>query len=178
MRKPIPDLIAPAQAAAQNKHYQFTVPQQQFPRLMGMLHGQEGTEPVEVDLRFFVEPESGLPAFKLRFKSQYPLQCQRTLEDFLHPVEETLQGVFVDTQGAEKLVPEDYDVWPVETSSIKPWQLIEDELLLAVPIVPKKPGSALVWRDEEAAAPQADEVEEKPDNPFSVLQALKDQLKN
>ncbi len=175
MHKPIPDLIAPVQAAAQNKHYRCTVPQRNFSRLMGILYETEGDVPVEIDLRFFVEPESGLPAFRLRFKSDYPLQCQRTLDAFSYPVEDELQGVFVYEEGAEKLVPEHYDIWQLETASVKPWALIEDELMLAVPIVPKKPGSPRVWLDR-----QEDEPAEKAtqNNPFGVLKALKNKPEN
>ena len=44
--------------------------------------------------------------------------------------------------------------------------VIEDELILALPVVPLKPGAPLEWHDEG-------EVEESEPNPFSELAKLK-----
>jgi uncharacterized protein len=47
--------------------------------------------------------------------------------------------------------------------------VIEDELILALPVVPLKPGEPLEWNDPLTD----DEVDEKLPNPFAVLGALK-----
>jgi uncharacterized protein len=44
--------------------------------------------------------------------------------------------------------------------------VIEDELILALPVVPLKPGAPLEWQDE---APE----EEPEPNPFAALESLK-----
>ena len=55
-----------------------------------------------------------------------------------------------------------------EDGMLRPAQLVEDELILAVPLVPVMPGSESVERDWPV---QADE--EARANPFSALAGLK-----
>lgn len=166
MSERLPDLIEPAQAARNGRRYRLSVAQSRFPRLMEMLQ-DEGERMVEVSLDFFQEPETGYPAFTLKLKTPLALQCQRTLDTYDEPVDAVYSAVVVNDAAEAKLVPEAYDAWQLEAPRLNPWQMIEDELLLAIPQVPRKPGEALVWRDGERVA---DEVE----TPFA---ALKDLLK-
>jgi uncharacterized protein len=167
----LPDLIVPEHAADQNRHYKLTLSQQDFPRLMEVLVGEP--RPVEVDLRFFTEPETGFPAFKLHLRSDFELECQRTLEPYQQPVNECLNAVFVASEGAADIVPDAYEPWLLEQEKINPWQLIEDELLLAIPQVPRKPGEPLVWLDDTSSSTSAGVQE----NPFAALKTLLDTTK-
>ncbi len=164
MSKRLPDLIEPSQAARNGQRYRFSVAQSRFPRLMEMLQ-DDGARMVDVALDFFEEPETGYPAFTLTLKTPLSLQCQRTLEAYDEPVDETYTAVVVNDAAKAKLVPEQYDAWQLEAPRLNPWQMIEDELLLAIPQVPRKPGEPLVWLDGEDAA-EADE------NPFAALKDL------
>jgi uncharacterized protein len=157
-------LIEPGQAARSGQQYRLTIAQSRFPRLMEVLQ-DDGAREVEVALDFFEEPETGYPAFTLTLKTPLSLQCQRTLEAYDEPVDETYTAVVVNDEAEAKLVPEHYDTWLLEAPRLNPWQMIEDELLLAIPQVPRKPGEPLVWLDEDAAA----EAEE---NPFAALKDL------
>ncbi len=168
MAKPLPDLIAPEHAAAQRKQYRLSVSQAAFPRLMEMLSGEPGD--VEVSLRFFTEPESGFPAFELRYRCELPLECQRTLERYHEPVDQTLKAVLVPSEAAGEIVPQGYDLWVQDAARLNPWRLIEDELMLSVPMVPKKPGEPLVWRDASGDPEKAEASETE--NPFAALKTL------
>jgi uncharacterized protein len=69
----------------------------------------------------------------------------------------------------EAALPPGYEALLVaEDGMLHPLELVEDELILAVPLVPVKPGSETVERDWPV---QADE--ETRANPFSALAALK-----
>ncbi|SIN84187.1 uncharacterized protein SAMN05443662_0679 [Sulfurivirga caldicuralii] len=164
MSKRLPDLIEPSQAARNGQQYRLAIAQSRFPRLMEMLQ-DDGAREVDVALDFFEEPETGYPAFTLTLKTPLSLQCQRTLEAYDEPVDETYTAVVVNDEAEAKLVPEQYDTWLLEAPKLNPWQMIEDELLLAIPQVPRKPGEPLVWLDGDAAA----EAEE---NPFAALKDL------
>ena len=50
---------------------------------------------------------------------------------------------------------------------------LEDELILAVPVVPVKPGSEAVERDWPATQAEQDEFTQSSANPFAALSALK-----
>ena len=164
MSKHLPDLIEPGQAARSRQNYRLRVAQSRFPRLMEMLQ-DDGARMVEISLDFFEEPETGYPAFTLSLKTPLSLQCQRTLESYDEPVDETYTAVVVNDEAEARLVPEQFDAWLLETPRLNPWQMIEDELLLAIPQVPRKPGEPLVWLDGEEAA-------EKDENPFAALKEL------
>ncbi|WP_294948682.1 YceD family protein [Sulfurivirga sp.] len=170
MAKPMPDWIEPEQAARQNRQYQLSLDVRQFPRLMAALDDRLPPSPIEMTLRFFMEPESRRPAFELTMQGDMPLQCQRTLDAYRQPVDEKLTAVFVASEGEAEWVPEAYDAWLLDAGErINPWRLIEDELLLAIPMVPRQPGEPLVWQDHDRTpAPVADE-----ENPFAVLAALR-----
>ncbi len=164
MSKQLPDLIEPGQAARSGQRYRLRVAQSHFPRLMEMLQ-DDGARPVEVSLDFFEEAETGYPAFTLRLKTPLSLQCQRTLEAYDEPVDETYSAVVVNDEAEAKLVPRQYDTWLLDAPRLNPWQMIEDELLLAIPQVPRKPGEPLVWLD-------GDEAAEQDESPFAALKDL------
>jgi len=58
-----------------------------------------------------------------------------------------------------------------ESGELQPIDLVEDELILALPVVPMNPDSSLpeAYRHDEA-----EESLRKTQNPFGVLSALKD----
>jgi uncharacterized protein len=166
MAKPLPDLVEPAHAAAQQRHYRVKVSQAQFPRLMEILEGVP--QDVDIELRFFTEPETGFPAFQLRYRCDLGLICQRTLEPYLEPVDQTLTAVLIPSEGAAQIVPEGYEPWLLERHKLDPWRLIEDELMLSVPLVPRKPGEPLAWADRDIAC----DDEKKDENPFAALKTM------
>ena len=167
----LPALIEPEYAATHTQRWQMTLPQQAFSRLVSQLVSADGD--VKVDLRFFREAESGFPAFELTLESDFNLACQRTLEPFDHPVREHVQAVLVPSEAAAELVPEAYEPWlHPDATRIDPMTLIEDELLLAIPLSPRQPGEPLVWRDE------GEGEQASVDHPFEALAALKKQKPN
>ena len=98
------------------------------------------------------------------------LQCQRCLEPVDVPleVERSLRFVRGEDQAAALDADSEDDVLALERS-LDLHQLVEDELLLAVPLVPRH---AACPRPLPAMEP-ADEPAERPASPFAVLQSLK-----
>jgi uncharacterized protein len=99
------------------------------------------------------------------------LTCQRTLEPFVLPVSvDTRLGLIRDEQQEAALPPDCEPLLVGADGQVKLADVIEDELLLALPLVPINPDSrlpdALTHADSGADA----EVE---DNPFAVLRELK-----
>lgn len=113
-----------------------------------------------------------VPYVELRIDAQLPLQCQRTLKRFLYPVNVVQRLGLVREDGDEAdeaALPEGYEALQVPADGeVRPVDLVEDELILAVPVVPVSPDSEVVERDWPV---QADE--ETRANPFSALAALK-----
>ncbi len=142
-----------------------------MPRLRPVLADAEG------DCRFEVEfgvDALGMRYVEVRAEAELPLLCQRTLERFLHPVRIDQRLGLITDESQEAALPEGVEPLLLDASGeLNPAGLVEDELILAVPVVPIDPDSAEIepqWPDE------AEEEEEKP-NPFAALAALKEQKK-
>ncbi len=148
------------------------VPLSAFPRLAGMLADTEG------ECRYGIEfgrDLAGLATVELSADAVLPMVCQRTLERFLLPITVFQRlALLAEDEEESALVSED-----VEPALVGPGgelnllELVEDELILALPAFPVKPGSTeveAVCNDPEAEV----EVEEPRINPFAALAALKD----
>lgn len=115
-----------------------------------------------------------VPYVELRIEAGLPLTCQRSLERFVLPVSLVQRLGLVRDEADEAALPEGYEVLLLaEDGMLRPTELVEDELILAVPVVPVKPGSDSVERDWPVST-----EEEVRANPFSALMALKKQDRN
>ncbi|MEW8584642.1 MAG: YceD family protein [Candidatus Thiodiazotropha sp.] len=107
-------------------------------------------------------------------KAVLSLQCQHCLEEVERPVDIRLSTVFVQGLDEAEMLPEEVDPWLVEEDQVVFRELIEDELLLALPqVAMHEPGAC--------HAPAAEMIEERPkesskqerENPFAVLAEYK-----
>lgn len=141
-------------------------------RLKGLLLDPEG------DCRYTLEfgrDHLGLNFVEVRAEAMLPLQCQRSLERFLHPVAVVQRLGLITDEAQEAALPEEMEALLVdESGEVHPAELIEDELILAIPVVPLDPDSKAPPAD--LSAEEAPEENDKP-NPFAALAALKDRKK-
>ena len=150
------------------RYFEGTLPLAAFTRLRGSLVDTEG------ECRFTLEfgRDAMNQAFvEVRADADLPLQCQRTLERYLQPVKVMQQLGLITSEAQEDALPEGMEPLLVsESAELRAIDLVEDELILALPVVPINPESSLpetVWPLED---------EQKP-NPFAALSALKDHKK-
>ena len=96
------------------------------------------------------------------------LTCQATLDTFRHPLSIEERLVLVDD--AERLPPieeeSDAEDYLVADEPIDVRELVEDAVILALPMVPRKPGLESVEAQGNAPA-------ERSESPFSKLSSLK-----
>ena len=106
---------------------------------------------------------------ELQLEAELPLQCQRSLNRFLLPVRIGQRLGLVRDEADEAGLPPDYEPLLVpEDGQLQLLDIVEDELVLAVPPVPVAPGSEAVERDWPA---QEEELAKA--NPFAALASLK-----
>lgn len=140
-----------------------------FTRLAGLLLDTEGECRYEIE---FDRDMAGQAVVDVMVEVELPLQCQRTLERFLFPVQVRQRlGLLADESG-ESALPEGYEpVLVGPDGELRMLDLVEDELILAVPAFPVKPGTEEVeaeWADADAVEPEEPRI-----NPFAALVALK-----
>ncbi len=165
MSAALPDRVDVARQVQARRIYEGTLPLAAMPRLRGALATTEGEVRYHLE---FGKDGLGVSYLGLRAEVGLPLVCQRTLEVFVLPVslDERL-GLIADERD-EAALPPGYEPLLVEDGVIDLAAVIEDELILAVPVVPTKPGAPLEWQDAVD-----EESVEKPANPFAVLAGLK-----
>lgn len=143
-----------------------------FPRLTQALSVQGGSAawPVRFDLLFRRDPEARpmvLGAVVLRVR----LVCQRCLGDLQMSLDGPLALALVRTEGEGAVLPDHLDPILVGPEGIRPLDLVEDELLLALPQIP-------VHDRGECGPPiavtrQLSSPEPRRIHPFAVLQGLR-----
>jgi uncharacterized protein len=103
-------------------------------RLVSLLRSDDGT--VEATLRFR-QRRDGWLAIELDYRANVELTCQRCLEPFRHEMGEHVDLVVADEGTASTNVPEGYEPYELTRGRLNPGELVEDELIVGVPLVPK-----------------------------------------
>jgi len=170
MHQKLPIEIDPIRLAKSGLILEGTLPISVMPRLSDLLQDESGS--IDVKVHFDMDKVLGLPFVSCEFKALLPLICERCSEPMEYQADiSTLLAILTNERKVEGLA-EQYEPWvisndePVILSS-----MVEDELILAIPLVPKHshaclPEEAWFSGDEEV-------VDEKPVSPFAVLKALK-----
>jgi len=171
MSADVPEVLDAWRMVAARRGFEGRLPLSSMHRLRDALADDEGEAPAgEVHFRLEFDRDAlQVPYVELRIDARLPLQCQRTLQRFLFPVSVVQRLGLIRDEADEAALPPGYEALLVAADGeLRPAELVEDELILAVPVVPISPDSESVERDWPV---QADE--ETRANPFSALAALK-----
>ena len=106
----------------------------QLTRLRGLLHSDSGS--VRATLRFRQRGDGWL-ASEVEYRADVELVCQRCLEPFRQELEETVNVVIADSDSLPTTAPTGFEPFELEGGRLQPVQLIEDEVIVAIPLVPK-----------------------------------------
>lgn len=109
------------------------------------------------------------PFVALRIVTRLPLRCQRSLQRFEFPVEVSQRLALIRDEADEAALPEDYEPLLLPADGLLHLaDLVEDELILALPVVPVAPESEAI-EGEFAPDPQVQAAA----GPFAALQVLR-----
>ena len=171
----IPNSIAPAKAAQKRMVYDGIIVKKELTRLSEVAVVLD--EQIDVSIECGVDPQ-GLVVIQGSAAVNLELICQRCGEG----MQASVKAEFVYTPvrytatESEEPIPEAYEQIELnEFGEISLFALIEDELMLALPIVAMHEPEDCRIKDEDMTfgelAPEA--TEEKKSNPFDVLKNLK-----
>lgn len=130
---PLPDKINPWQLAAEDGRLEGELPLVALPRLVAALDGTEGT--VRVALAAGTDGQN-LPFIKGALRTEVELICQRCLGPLQLALDVPVSLGLVHGEAEFDRLPDDYDPLLVPENSISVTELVEDELLLALPQIP------------------------------------------
>ncbi|MEQ4574502.1 MAG: DUF177 domain-containing protein [Gammaproteobacteria bacterium] len=163
----VPELVDAWRMVAARRRFDGRIPLAQMERLRGSLVDAEGE--CAYSLEFGRDDMLGVAYAELSVDTELPLQCQRSLQRFLLPVKTTQRLGLIRDEAEEAALPPDYEPLLVpDDGMLRPADLVEDELVLAIPVVPVAPGSEAI---EAEWAPTEQELGKA--SPFAALAALK-----
>ncbi|WP_058835190.1 YceD family protein [Luteimonas abyssi] len=166
MSTDLPEVVDAWRMIAAQRVFEGRLPLSAMPRLGEALQSVDGDAVFAME---FGRDAFQVPFVAIRAEAGLPLQCQRTLQTFVQPVQVEQRFGLIRDEADEAALPPGYEALLLaEDGMLRPADVVEDELLLAVPLVPTAPGSEAVERDWPVAAD-----EEARANPFSALAALK-----
>lgn len=159
-----PPVIDAIEFARKGLAIRDTIALSQFPRLSGVLTTSEGT--LDYRLQGSAGPQ-GKPHLRLQLEGDVQLTCQRCLEPLNYRVEVDTDFTLVPD---ESMIPsaeaeEELEDYLVAGPPIQVADLLEDELLLALPFAPK--------HAEECAEKAGLVMKTEKPSPFAVLKGLK-----
>lgn len=169
MSKRVPDFVNPFRAAEGGHTIAGRVAFARMKRLAAVVENGDGG--ADVTLSFAVD-EQGIPHVRGWVRGEVALICQRCLAPLTLPVSAEMDLGIVASDEEAKRLPAYYDPLLAGGQPLSVAELVEDELLLALPAIARhadgvcaaaKPASETVPAEEDEAAA----------NPFAVLARLK-----
>lgn len=179
MRDALPLSIDPRRLAEQKREFVGTLTLARLPRLAQVVLTPTDTAAGYVSYKLaFHRDASHRDLVHGAVSATLGLRCERCNEPLQLPVVSEFALAVVSGLDEAAQLPEGYEPLLPEEATLDPAALVEDELLLAIPAVPRHAaGTCRAPRYVNADARTGDEPDAAPvdDNPFAVLQALKRQ---
>ena len=115
------------------------IPLSKLPRLKDMLAADAGRVGVSL---VFSRPSAGPVLVDLTVEGDLDLVCQRCMGPFAFRVKEQACLALLETDHASQLAPEGYEPYEMPEARINPAILVEDELIIALPLAPRHASQA------------------------------------
>lgn len=166
----MPEYIEPLHLADKRGALKGQIPLSRFDRLKDMLSSDAGN----VEISLFFSREGRLAKIDGQIKSVLALECQNCLKPVEWAVDSSIKlGIVASIDQANRL-PEDYEPLLVEgEGKVLLKDIIEDELLLILPIFPKHQHTCFARTVNSSEKDISSDQHSVSENPFSILAKLK-----
>lgn len=171
MQTQMPETLNFVRQVELNRTFDGVYPLSKLARLGETLLSNEGDVTVKLEFSYKV----GFACLKGSVSAKVLVECQRCLK----PMETELFGGFkfalVSSEDEFDLLPEEFEPYLLEGEEQSVIDLIEDELLLSLPMVTVHDNACSVFMTKQEKAIKA---QKEAAHPFAALKALKDDLSN
>lgn len=161
----LPEIVDAWRSVTARRRFEGSIRVRDMPRLRESLARDDGSIRYELE---FGRDELQVPYLQLSAEGRLPLECQRTLELFELEVSIHERLGLIAREEDEAALPPGYEPLLTPSGELKLADVIEDELILALPVVPMKPGS-----EQENEAAWSIPPPEGASGPFAELARLK-----
>lgn len=167
----LPEWVDPRRLAAANGVVDGEIAVTALSRVTPELQSECNAEVVAVQLSFAEDGQRRVLVTG-RIQARLQLQCQRCLGPADWPVDVSVRAIVAADENAAAALPRDWEpLMQDERGGLSPALLVEDELLLAMPLVARCDREAC--RQEYEQQHLKDAGTARTDNPFAVLGELK-----
>lgn len=174
MSSPLPDYADPWVLCDQNRGYRGRVELKRMTRLAPLLATTNGEAAFVLA---FSRDQKRRALVSGEVQATLQLPCQRCLEPVDIVVDSTFEFAFVGGELEAEQTPDELTPMIVEDNEVILLELLEDELMLALPAAPKHDVADcavdLAAINQLPADFQAEESKVEEDNPFAMLSGLK-----
>lgn len=165
---PLPERVDFRRLAARETSLEGALPVARLSRLVERLLDDSGQ--VQLEARFDRD-ESGRYRLQGQLRAALRVRCERCLEPMTRQVDQAFCLAAVWSEDDASHLPEAYDPWVVGEEPVSLLEMIEEELLLSLPLVNYHDEPCMqgwVKTADEVAGPTG-----KRENPFEVLESLR-----
>ena len=135
-----------------------------FPKISEITSNKK--DKVRVDLSFYLK-NSKTPCVDGIIELDIVLACQRCLDDLSIVLKVNFNLAFVKHDQQSEELDSHYEICVIEEEELATHNLISDEILLSIPMVPTHDYDCIKDTNEQEI------VEGKPENPFAILKKIK-----
>lgn len=174
MSREFPDYVDPWRSAEGGRRIGGTIPLSRLKRLAPLLASSEGEASFNL---LFGYDEQRCPTVVVEVSAPLSLLCQRSLEPYVENIRQQSLLKVIGTPGEQALLSSEEEYVVADEGHLAVALLVEDELLLGVPQVPRNPDIEPVWEstagtNTEDVSPDGDSGKQRP------FEALKELMKN
>lgn len=170
----LPTHVNPIRFADNETELHGTMSLSAMSRLGDSLLSNEGN--VEVTIRFGLD-DQGIRFLQGQLATQLNLQCQRCMESYLFEVNSRFLSGLVTNQKDVAALPANYDPLLVTDADLNVQDMVEEELILSLPIVPMHDENECKIKLPLAASNVTKLPIAEHESPFKVIESLKTKLK-
>ena len=177
MSERLPVQVNPFRMAAQGRSFEGVVDLAKAGRLAQALAAPAGEAVVQLAFRV---DELKAPVVEGRVRARLTLVCQRCLEPMELEVDVPIQAVLVKSDAEAERLQAQYEPIVIEDETLWVLDLVEDELLLALPLVPAHstveecaPHAARALERAGGEVPDEESPADESSGPFAELRKLK-----
>ncbi|MCK5897462.1 MAG: DUF177 domain-containing protein [Methylococcales bacterium] len=163
----LPNFIDPHAFADRRRQLSGDIALDQFSRLSDVLSDNQGS--VSIDL--FFSKNKRLSLIKGTIQAQLNVECQSCLKSMALSLDTTVSLAVIESLAQAETLAGEYDPLILDEKKISLIDMVEDELLLAMPDFPRHQKPCL--ESSKATKPIEADEPTKPNNPFSILAQLK-----
>jgi uncharacterized protein len=166
MSRDFPDWIDVRRSAQAGRRFSGRARLEWMPRVLDLLDAPGAGDAVGFEVSADSD-EQGVARLRVHVHGEVPMTCQRTLARYAQPIDSESDVAVVASEAEVDALPEELEPKLVPDGRLRLMELIEDELLLALPLVPRDPASAPVGDAEETRGTAAEP------GPFAALEKLR-----